>query len=202
MTRLQLARERASTHAEMRDRILDGAVRAVARHGLSKLGMSDVSDVAGVSRGSLYRYFPNREELLVALARREGGRFLDRVLEAALAAPEGEERLVVVLEIATQEVRQHPALQRLLESDPAFVLESLRAQFPAISAQLREPFEPLLRDTRAVRSGVITVDQLMDWTTRFLISMYLFEDPEPRRMAESLTAMYRLMRFDNAEGKA
>ena len=51
-----------------RERILDGAMAAIARHGLAKLGMSDVSVSAGVSRGTLYRYFPSREELLRDLA--------------------------------------------------------------------------------------------------------------------------------------
>jgi AcrR family transcriptional regulator len=62
----------ARMHAEItRERILDGAVQAVALHGLSKLGMSDVSRSAGVARGTVYRYFASRDELLNALAARE-----------------------------------------------------------------------------------------------------------------------------------
>ena len=51
----------AELNLRTRERILDGAMAAIARHGLSKLGMSDVSHSAGVSRGTLYRYFPSRE---------------------------------------------------------------------------------------------------------------------------------------------
>ena len=102
-------RPRAGEHT--RERIFDGAVRAVARHGLSKLGMSDVSSSAGVSRATLYRYFPTREQLLDGLAAREASRFLARVLEALGRAPAGEQRLGVVVEYATKHVREHPALQ-------------------------------------------------------------------------------------------
>jgi len=40
----------------------------VASHGLSKLEMGDVSECAGLSPGTLYRYFSNRDELLAALS--------------------------------------------------------------------------------------------------------------------------------------
>lgn len=47
--------------------ILDGASRALSQHG-SSANMGDVAAAAGVSRATLYRYFPDREALLDALA--------------------------------------------------------------------------------------------------------------------------------------
>ena len=176
-----------------RARILEGAVRAVARHGLAKLAMSDVSQSAGVSRGTLYRYFPTREALLDALAQREAERFFERVIEATQSARAGEARLRVLLEHATREVRAHPALQRLLESDPAEVLEGIRRRLPEIVGAFHESFGSALEDTEPVRSGAVTSHQLVDWMTRFLVSMYLFEDPEPEQTLRGLTAMYRLL---------
>jgi len=52
---------------------------------------------------------------------------------------------------------------------------------------------PLLQDTRPVRGGVATSEQLVDWLTRMMISAVLFPDPDPERMARSLTAVYRLL---------
>jgi AcrR family transcriptional regulator len=168
-------------------------VRAVARHGLAKLAMSDVSQSAGVSRGTLYRYFPTREVLLDALAQREAERLFRRVIDATQAAPAGEAQLRVLLELATREVRAHPALQRLLESDPAEVLEGIRRRLPEIVAAFHQSFGPALAETELVRGGAVTSHQLVDWMTRFLISMYLFEDPEPEQTLRGLTAMYRLL---------
>ena len=176
-----------------RARILEGAVRAVARHGLAKLAMSDVSRSAGVSRGTLYRYFPTREALLDALAQREAERFFERVVEAARAAPAGEARLRVLLDHAMREVRAHPALQRLLESDPAEVLEGIRRQLPELVAAFHATLGPALEDIEPVRSGAVTSRQFVDWMTRFLVSMYLFEEPEPEQTLRALTAMYRLL---------
>src|SRR5512147_2991652 len=92
--------------ARTRDRILDGAMAAIARHGLSKLGMSDVSLSAGVSRGTLYRYFPNREELLQSLAAFEGQRFQERVAAALREVAGDSSRLEVALQLVTRYVRE------------------------------------------------------------------------------------------------
>jgi len=184
---------RLGTQARTQERILDGASRAIARHGLAKLGMRDVSESAGVSRGTLYRYFPTRDDLLTGLVQEEVRRFRERV-SAALEDPSGdEERIRVVLEQAMQHIREHAALQRMLETDPAFLLQSLRAQFTTIRSGLRELLGPLLRDTQPVRDGVVSESHLVDWMTRMLISVLLFQDPDPDEMARAMTAMYRTL---------
>jgi AcrR family transcriptional regulator len=176
-----------------RARILDGALQAIARHGLAKLGMSDVSEHAGVSRGTLYRYFPSREELLRSLAAAESERFQRRVGEALRSAPAGGERLLVVLQHVARYVNEHPAIPRLIETEPAFVLRYVREQFPALCAATRSILAPLLVGTHPVRQGVATSDQLIEWLTRMMISAVLFPATDPDGMARGLTAVYGLL---------
>jgi AcrR family transcriptional regulator len=180
-----------------RARILAGAAAAVARHGLAKLGMEDVSRSAAVSRGTVYRYFPNRDRLLATLARHEGQRFQEQVAAAVERAPAGPERLRVALLHATQHAREHPVLRRILETDPAFVLEAIRAEFPTIRDLLSRLLAPLLRETRLVRAGIASTEQLVDWLARVMISAFLFPDPDPAEMARSLTAVYRLLTLED-----
>ena len=54
-----------------RDDILVAAARVLAREGLPRFNTNRVAEVAGVSVGSLYQYFPNKEALLCELQRRE-----------------------------------------------------------------------------------------------------------------------------------
>ncbi len=49
------------------DVIVEGAMRALARHGTSRLSMTDIYRESQVSRGTLYRYFANREAVLDAV---------------------------------------------------------------------------------------------------------------------------------------
>lgn len=176
-----------------RSRILDGALLAIGRHGLAKLGMSDVLEHAGVSRGTLYRYFPSREALLRSLAAAESERFQRRVGDALRAAPPGGARLRLALQYVASYVNEHPAIPRLIETEPAFVLRYLREQFPALCAATGAFLMPLLADTRPVRNGVATSEQLIEWLTRMMISAVLFPPPDPGAMARSLTAVYELL---------
>src|SRR2546426_519468 len=52
--------------------ILDAAAHALSEHG-SNANMADVAGAAGVSRATLYRYYPDREALLDVLLELFGG---------------------------------------------------------------------------------------------------------------------------------
>jgi AcrR family transcriptional regulator len=51
-------------------RILDAAARLLDEQGYTATTTNHVAELAGVSIGSLYQYFPNKDALLVALAER------------------------------------------------------------------------------------------------------------------------------------
>lgn len=52
------------------DAILAATARVLIRHGFDGLTTNAVADAAGVSIGSLYQYFPNKEALVAALIER------------------------------------------------------------------------------------------------------------------------------------
>src|SRR3989442_15356333 len=79
--------------------ILDGAAHALSEHG-SSANMTNVAAAAGVSRATLYRYFPDREALLDALASHALAEAAARLADAGLEhAPveEAIERIVRAL---------------------------------------------------------------------------------------------------------
>ena len=63
--------------------ILDAAAAVLAERG-EAASMADIAAAAGVGRATLYRYFPNREVLLQALARAAVDELGDRLSEAGL----------------------------------------------------------------------------------------------------------------------
>ena len=60
------------------DAIVIAATRILEREGLDRLTTTRIAEVAGVSVGSLYQYFPNREAII--------GAIIDQQLEAMLLA--------------------------------------------------------------------------------------------------------------------
>ena len=59
--------------------ILDGARRVFLADGFDGASMSDIARVAGVSKGTLYVYFPSKEALFEALIREEHRRTAERL---------------------------------------------------------------------------------------------------------------------------
>src|SRR5580765_7380682 len=49
--------------------ILDAALAVFGERGLSNARLDDIAKRAGVSKGTIYLYFPNKEELLRAVSR-------------------------------------------------------------------------------------------------------------------------------------
>jgi AcrR family transcriptional regulator len=55
---------------EMLETILEAATRVLIREGYTRTTTNRVATAAGISVGSLYQYFPNKDALVVALLRR------------------------------------------------------------------------------------------------------------------------------------
>jgi AcrR family transcriptional regulator len=54
-----------------REQILDGAMRVFMRQGFDASSMNDITREAGVSKGTLYVYFKNKEDLFAAIIQRK-----------------------------------------------------------------------------------------------------------------------------------
>lgn len=84
--RIQLSGRKTPIQARSRkmvDDILEASIRVLEREGASRFNTARVAEVAGVSVGSLYQYFPNKHALLFRLQQAEWSRTL-AVLEAEL----------------------------------------------------------------------------------------------------------------------
>ena len=66
------------------DAILDASAHILAEHGREALNTNLVAEKAGVSIGSLYQYFPNRDAIIAAVAERHGHRVHHQVADLDL----------------------------------------------------------------------------------------------------------------------
>lgn len=98
--------------------ILDAAAQVFERHGYALATTNRIAERAGISIGSLYQYFPNKDAILVALTERhlqEGYERIAPMLLEFLADPppveSGLERLVDgLMELHAGEPRLHRVL--------------------------------------------------------------------------------------------
>ena len=73
-------RPSAGTDPRKRRQILDGAAKVFSATGFDAASMSDVAREAGVSKATLYVYYPSKEELFVAVVGEERDRSVGTVL--------------------------------------------------------------------------------------------------------------------------
>ena len=69
----------AGENPAKRDQILDGAGRVFITQGYDGASMNDITKAAGVSKGTIYVYFNNKEELFAALVTRQRERMFNAV---------------------------------------------------------------------------------------------------------------------------
>lgn len=156
-----------------RDRILEGALAALGRVGSRRLTMSDVSERAGLSRGTVYRYFPTKEDLLAVLAEYEQDRFADGLRRSLEKEGPDKPTLALVVEYIIGYLRQHPALPAMIDVEPEFVLTFLRRQMPVFHRITEELLGPVMADSRPVREGWLTVTELDELLLRVVLSVFL-----------------------------
>jgi AcrR family transcriptional regulator len=116
---------RAEVMANQRKRILEGLAAALAYHSYEDTKITDIVELAGVSRPTFYEYFENKEQCFAA-AYEDG---VERLVAAVGGAVEGERgwdaRLASGLAAALAFLAASPQLAHLL------LVESLAAARPA-----------------------------------------------------------------------
>jgi AcrR family transcriptional regulator len=106
------ARSRATVEA-----LLDATARVLTRQGYDRASTNRIAATAGVSVGSLYQYFPNKEALVAALVARHNREMLD-LLRGALkevAALDLATAIAKLVRAAVDAHRVDPALHRVFD---------------------------------------------------------------------------------------
>jgi len=125
--------------------------------------MTDVCDAAGISRATLYRYFSNKRNLLAAVGEHVSRNFIDGIKSAIAHSDTPTERLRLVLEFFIRYTAQVKT-DRMLEIEPAFVLQFLQSHFAEHVAVFNEALSPVYDDIEAhlgIRINRVLVSEVL-----------------------------------------
>jgi len=120
------------------DRILDAAYRELLDFGVRRVSVDNIAKRAEIARITIYRRFANRDDLLAAVAMREGRRIFDRVDAAIADEAIIEDQLVEGFAAIFHAVRSHPLVKRTLASEPDIAISLLSAQAGPIIGLARD----------------------------------------------------------------
>lgn len=153
-----------------RTRALDAAVVVFGRVGIAKATVEDVAAEAGVSRATVYRWFPGgRDQLVFDAITSEVGRFFDELSGAVVGVHGLVERLARMITAAHRTLAQHEVFQKVLHSEPERLLPQLSSAGPVTLQRLRRFIEPMLVD-EPLRAG-LDLDDAADWLARMVLSL-------------------------------
>ena len=104
-------------------RVIDAALRCIARWGIGKTTLDDVAREASCSRATIYPLFPGgKDALLAAITRAELHRFFAGLAQRFDEAGNLEDLLVDGIVYASRALAGHEALQFVLAYEPEVVL--------------------------------------------------------------------------------
>jgi AcrR family transcriptional regulator len=149
-------------------RVVDAALRCIARWGVAKTTLDDVAREAGWSRATVYRLFPGgKDAVLETVADVELERFFFALDERLAAASDLEDLLVAGMSEAGARITGHPALQFLVIHEPELILPQIsfdRAE--RVLARAASFAAPYLARWLAPEEA----NRVSEWVTRIVIS--------------------------------
>lgn len=130
----------------MVETLLQATTRILRREGHESLTTNRIAEVAGVSVGSLYQYFPNKESLVDELRQRYEAQFLERMIRAlgssaSLPLREGVREFArFIIDIHREDPQLHNELSpEIPEEQHQTVRQMVRAYLEAHRDEVRRP---------------------------------------------------------------
>jgi AcrR family transcriptional regulator len=173
------------------ERILTAALGLIGRRGVRRLGMQEIAEAGGVSRGTLSRYFPSKDHVLTAAAAFDERRFsmgLDEVLAAA-GAPE--DQIGAFMAYAFDFIRSHPC-RPLFESESGFVMGYLLDHLPSLRAELVLRLGDALDTVPAVAAGALHREQLVDVIVRLFAASWIIPESDDASLVQSVNHILQI----------
>jgi AcrR family transcriptional regulator len=157
-----------------RDQLIDAAYAVFEREGVAEGTMTAIAEQAGVGRATLYRHYPGKDVLVVALVLREAQR-LFVVLDTELGADEDPASLLRRgLLTALRHLRSHSLLRRTLREEPEAILPFLTVRAaPLLEAAVEFASPYIERAVKAERLPPTHPRLAAEWAARVLLSLLL-----------------------------
>ncbi|HEY9034310.1 MAG TPA: TetR/AcrR family transcriptional regulator [Pseudomonadales bacterium] len=102
---------------DTQQRILDAAIACVKQWGIEKTSLNDIAKQAGVTRPTVYSYFPNRNDVIRTALLQSGYAFAERLMKHINRYDTVADRLVESILFALEELPREPYLAVLTEAD-------------------------------------------------------------------------------------
>jgi len=145
-----------------REKILEAAKAQFAKKGFHGTLMSDIAESAGVGKGTIYRYFPSKEELFGSIINSQLESFENRI---KFAANSGNSEIDVLTDIAKIHFEEYRASKEVIE---ILVMEGLNK-----IGDIKQDF----------KNGIVKIEEIVSQVISKGIDNGVFRGVDPKRTA-------------------
>lgn len=170
-----------------RARLLDAAEGCFRRRGVAKTTVEDVAAAAQVSRATVYRYFPDRDALVLGVLLRDAERFLRRLQGVIDAEPDFEQAVVRGVLYTVDAVAADDNLARLFAPEASGITTAIAGASDALFGLVTAFLRPLLQaasDEGVLRAGV-DIEDGAEWILRTVLSLLAVTGPVRRGVSDT-----------------
>jgi AcrR family transcriptional regulator len=178
----------------VRERLLDAAEGCLEQFGPQKTSMEDVARAAGMSRATVYRYFANRDALLLGVASRQASNLAAEAIRYLGQFNTISDWLVEGLLFTLREIPKRPvfaALVTSLDSSAASKLLLGSSGMIQIGVDVLRPMFANAKEQGLLRDDV-DIDMLIEWLLRVLWT-YLNAPSQVATDEDSMRKLFHMM---------
>lgn len=179
---------------EARTRILDAAKRSFEARGVLKATVEDIARAAQVSRATVYRYFADRDAILLGVLLRDTDQYLCRARARIERQPTLGAAILEFVDLTARAATRDVSLGMLFAGEEARATGGIVAgASAALFERVGEFFRPMfLRWSSQVRPGV-DAGEASEWILRVLLSQLTVEGPRRRSAAAQRAYVERFL---------
>ncbi|NNC38700.1 MAG: TetR/AcrR family transcriptional regulator [Hyphomonadaceae bacterium] len=149
--------------------ILNATFAVLMEKGTDSLSIRAVCDKAGISRGTLYRYFASKEALIEAATLHLRNQTDKRVADAVDHLDDPKKRFEAFLDYTLENIESAES-RRLLRTEPAFLLNYFRENFDHFKKRIDRALGPVYDSWDERLDGKLDRDLVSELFVRYALS--------------------------------
>lgn len=166
---------------ETQQRILDAAIACVKQWGIEKTSLNDIAKQAGVTRPTVYSYFPNRNDVIRTALLQSGNAFAARLKDHIGRFSKVQDRLVETVVFALEELPKEPYLAVLTEADISGYINRDALSDPEGQEICLSLFDEIFKDHPIDSNEMI---EITEFAARLVLSLLMITGPIKRNSEE------------------
>lgn len=171
-------------------RILEAARRCFSQYGFQKTAMEDIAREAGISRGSVYRHYPDKETLFRAVSEEQTRLFIDEMALRTSRITGLSDQIEEIVRLTRSFVLDNPLNAAMTRTDPESLTRALTNEGAALLAMSIDALVPLIevaKESGEVRAYADS-RRSAEWITRVVFSLIstpsvTFDRDDPAQVA-------------------